>query len=161
MTGGKICVALPISILCVNETLMRSRSAATGFREELYNAINALPDDWDMLQLNSCNPRHSKQPVRANIYVTHESSCALAYICRRSFALKVKLLYFLNKHALHPVQRLSYQSYIRTPQLRGLYLQAQLCTQVTTDFLWRRRSLNQPADLALAGHERTGHDADI
>ncbi|KAK9837214.1 hypothetical protein WJX84_005038, partial [Apatococcus fuscideae] len=69
------------------------------FLEQLYNAINALPNDWDVLHLNGCNVKASKLAVRKNIHVNHQSSCYLAYAFRRRYALQVLQMIF--KWRLH------------------------------------------------------------
>lgn len=61
------------------------------FTELLESALAALPDDWDILHLHGCNVKASKQAVRQNIYVNHQSSCTLAYAFRQRFALEVSL----------------------------------------------------------------------
>ena len=70
---------------------MLTQEYAAGFKDNLHAALKAVPDDWDVLFLNACFLKTSETAVRENIYVNHKSACTLAYVCRRKFALQVRL----------------------------------------------------------------------
>lgn len=61
------------------------------WRHELEQALTAVPDDWDMLFIGSCNCQSkATQHVNGPIYIVHWPQCTHAYMVRRP-ALEVLL----------------------------------------------------------------------